>query len=356
MKLIKIFILFLPTFIFIPSLGQSKFIINTQATDSLIAWFNNGCKKIQIDNLVTLPGNQFMEQLLLKEESATPKFKELLTKFIVDKKVDNNYYLLNDAYKDKDSIAVLLDLFKLSNLTDNLFNYDKSFFPSYYKPDCNFEFYFSPTGWKWGDAMTFNYNIVDGKYKITEEGNPAMIFNLTLMYKNYGSSNATRLKTFNRVASHELFHSMFSDFRNQYWTKNNRKKTIENQFYLFLLDEGIAHYVADGNMLKEKYYKNDNLRRYEKTAFLSFADSAKIVFNTHLTEKERFNTMDSGLYGKYWNKYLCITGLFMAYHLDCLLGKEALRKSIEQGPEYFIKTYISLQKKHKDLCPFPLRY
>jgi hypothetical protein len=197
--------------------------------------------------------------------------------------------------------------------------------------------------------MTFNYDTQDKNYLITEKGTPAITFNQTLIYEIYGKSYAKRMETFKQVASHELFHAMFSDYRQQYWATKKEEMSINDQFYLFLLNEGIAHYVADRDMLKEKYNLDNKLRKHETAAFASLADSIKIIFDAKLPEEKRFNTMNSGLYGDYWNKYLCITGLFMAYHLDQLLGRNALHQAVENGPKYFVKAYVSLQKKHIDL-------
>jgi hypothetical protein len=69
--------------------------------------------------------------------------------------------------------------------------------------------------------------------------------------------------------------------------------------------------------------------------------------------KERAAALDAGLSGKYWDKYVCIAGMFMAYHIGRRCGTKGLRECVKRGPRYFIGKYSGLSRSEAGVPPLP---
>lgn len=353
MKNIKLIIsAFFCFFLTIDSVAQSKLIFNMESVDSLLSWMKKGCNKKCIIALSEQPAMQIMEQLLMSNERKTSDFKTALEIFNPNDSISGNIYMLNEAYKSRFDIAALAENLKKSNFAKRVYKRVSSFFPKDYSAIRNYEVFYTAVGWKWGDAMSFNYTFNKGKYEVSDTGTPAIIFNLTLVCKLYGKTLCVRQACLENVMSHELFHAIFSDYIQKKWKPWNNEDVDENTLYL-MLNEGMAHYIADGDLLRRKYDKDNNLRQKEKLAFASLADHVKIIFNENEKDSIRKDVLNAGLYGKYWSKYICITGLFMAYHIERYYGREELQKCIEKGPLYFVRKYKSLQRTNGDLPELP---
>ncbi|OFX49476.1 MAG: hypothetical protein A2046_06825 [Bacteroidetes bacterium GWA2_30_7] len=333
--------------------SQNKLTFKTESLDSLLIWMQNGCAKNNISNLANLSDNHLMQQLLNEHETEVITFEEALNEFNYKDSTSGSLYLLNDAYKKRIEITELLNKIKNANFSDEVYNRADKYFPDNYTPPRNYEVYFTCTGWKWGDAMTFNYINSNGKYFVSNQGTPAIIFNLTLVCMTYGNTLSEQMDALKDVMSHELFHAIFSDYIKSNWLVFDNENVGYNTLYM-MLNEGLAHYISDGKLLIEGYNNGDKLKQKEKEAFNSFLDSSKVIFNDKKNIEVRNNALNSGLFGKYWEKYICITGLFIAYHIEQYYGKEGLRECIKSGPEYFIKKYEFIRQLNKDLPSLPI--
>ena len=57
-----------------------------------------------------------------------------------------------------------------------------------------------------------------------------------------------------------------------------------------------------------------------------------------------------GFYGKYWDKYMCISGMFMAKSIEDEYGLAKLKDCLAEGPKSFYLTYRKTKAgKSKDL-------
>jgi hypothetical protein len=152
--------------------------------------------------------------------------------------------------------------------------------------------------------------------------------------------------------SHESFHALLADYIKPNWTSWDNEN-ISNDALFLMMNEGMAHYISDGKLLRDAYNKDDKLKQKEKEAFGLLSDSAKVIFNTGIKDEERNNALNSGLFGKYWKKYICISGLFMAYHIEEHDGAQGLSDCVKNGPLYFIKKYKTLCETNKNLPVLP---
>jgi hypothetical protein len=332
--------------------AQNKLIFHTESADSLLVWMQKGCVKNNRSTLADQPGNQLMEQLLRDKEQNAITYQKALNDFNYKDSTSGNVYLLNDAYKKRFNIAELLNKIKSSDFSAEVYKRAIKYFPDNYIPPRNYEVFFTATGWKWGDAMSFSYIAKNGVYSVSDKGTPAIIFNLTLVCMTYGNTLTEQMDALKDVMSHELFHAVFSDYIKSNWRSWDNVNSGSNVLYL-MLNEGMAHYISDGKLLREDYNKDDKLKQKEKAAFASLSDSAKVIFNTEKKEEERSAALNSGLSGKYWKKYICITGLFMAYHIEQYYGAEGLSECIKNGYVYFIKKYEDIRKVNTQLPSLP---
>ena len=353
LKNMKIIISTILFFLLAGSLSaQNKLIFHTESVDSLLVWMQKGCAKNNINRLTNQPGNQFMEQLLRDQEKAVITYKKAVHDFNYKDSTSGSVYLLKDAYKKRFEITDLLNKIRSSNFAEDAYKRVVKYFPANYTPPRNYEVFFTATGWQWGDAMSFNYIVKNGEYSLSDKGTPAIIFNLTLVCMTYGNTLTEQMDALKDVMSHELFHAIFSDYIKSNWHSWNNENIGNNTLYL-MLNEGLAHYISNGKLLREGYNKDDKLKQKEKMAFVSLSDSAKIIFNTEKSDEERRTALNLGLFGKYWGKYICITGLFMAYHIDQHYGPEGLSECIKNGPVYFIKKYETIRQINPELPPLP---
>ena len=283
--------------------AQNSLNIQSASVDSLLKWMNSGRKAEQIPLFADLPANQLMEQLLKENDKVGLSFKEALQKFSANDSVSGNLYLLNDAYAKRAAIADLLPAIKNNEFSSSLYRRVLIYFPPKYVPTREYNVFLSATGWQWGDAMTFGYKTSGDKWKLTDKGTPAIIFNLTLVSKLYGKTTTERLEVLKNVMSHELFHAIFADYAkaNHHYKK---QKDITSEAFHIMLDEGMAHYISDWHMVWDNYSKGDKLKTKEKEAFSQLSDSAKVIFNTTLPDSVRRNAMQSGTFGPYWKKYM----------------------------------------------------
>jgi len=328
--------------------AQERIIVHSESIDSLFNWFNNGFTENKVSHLSAIPANQIMEQLLFENEKEASTFSDALLRFGTEHSLPNNDYLLNDAYEKQEQILKLR-----KSLLEFIFNHDpveyvKGYLPSNFRPSAQYQIFFTATGWQWGDAMAFNYIKNNNNYVISQEGTSAIIFNLTRINATYGETIEKQISSFQKVLAHELFHTLLEEYISQknYYNPDQ----IESETLFLLMNEGIAHFIADGEYIKANYGK---LKEKEEYSFSQFSEKAKIIFNNMEEVDLRNEALEEGLYGSYWSKYVCITGLFMAYHINERGGQELLRECIEKGYDFFIEEYKKISMANNNLPSLP---
>lgn len=339
-------------FLSVTLIAQNKLILHTESVDSLLVWMQNGCNKNCINYLCKQPAAQLMEQILKSNEKNVPEYKNILINFNYNDSTSGSKYILNKAYKNRNGIYNLTAKIKESDFSEKVYKRTVRYFPDNYSVPENYEVFFTAVGWQWGDAMSFDYNYRNGEYLLSDSGTPAIMFNLTLVSSLYGKTTSEQMEKMENVMSHELFHAILSDYIKANW-KNADSKDVNYNTLFLMLNEGLAHYIADCKTLQDGYLKDFNLKQKEMKAFATLSDSAKVIFNTNNKYEVRSEALNSGLYGKYWNKYVCIAGLFMIYHIEQKYGMEEIKECIKNGPSYFIRKYETLRQTDSELPELP---
>jgi len=332
--------------------AQNPVKIHSHSAEALLTWMDPNRAPSEIDSITKLPGSQIMEQLMLRQNKKAIAFHQALTEFAEKDSISNNQYLLNEVFKNRNDLKKIISPVKKSNLLGKTYQRAIQYFPDHYAPSEKYDLFFTLTGWKWGDAMTFHYIKKGNRYLLTDTGKPAILFNLTLVHRNYGNSLSQQIKTLQNVMAHELFHAIFSDYNKEKWESTKINKLSFATLKL-MLNEGMAHYIAEKENLTKNYHKNQNLREKEKEAFKILSNQARFMFNPDIDPDKRKKRILKGTYGKYWKKYICIPPMFMAYHIEQHSGEKILKECLKEGPIFFIFSYHKIQVKKNKLPPLP---
>jgi hypothetical protein len=333
-------------------MAQDKLIFKTEAVDSLLVWMQNDFCKTSIPSLANQPSTQLMRQIIEKREQNVPDFHTVLEEFIPNDSTSGSIYLLNEAYRRQQEIAELLIAIRESDFSENVYNRVVKYFPTSYIPPRSYEVFFTALGWKWGDAMSIDYTVDNGTYSLTDSGKPAIIFNLTLVSMTYGNSVEAQMRAMENVMAHELFHAIFSDYTNVHWHQQAHSNPSDDVISL-MLNEGLAHYIANGSEIAKIYEQSENIRANESKAFEMLRDKATIIFDTNHPLEIRGKAINEGTFGPFWNKYVCITGLFLFAHIEQHYGVEEVVECVKNGPSYFIKRYDTLSQTNAALPKLP---
>jgi len=333
-------------------IAQNKLIFKAEAVDSLLIWMQNGFSKTKISSIAEQPSTQLMSQILSKREENVPEFNKTLEEFNFNDSTSASIYLLNEAYKRQLEITELLKEIKESDFSENVYKRAIKYFPNNYIPPRNYEVFFTALGWQWGDAISFDYIVNNGEYLLSDKGTPAIIFNLTLVSMTYGNTIQEQMKAMENVMSHELFHAILSDYTKEHWNQQI-ESSLPDEVLFLMLNEGLAHYIANGSEIAEAYEQSQYIREKESNAHEMLQEKAKLIFADNQTLELRRKTINEGTFGPFWEKYICITGLFLIYHIELYYGVEEIMECVKNGPLYFIKRYETLSKLNATLPQLP---
>ena len=321
-----------------------------ESSEKILDWFDKGMPKNEIENLISLPGIEIMEDNVLLNNPDTikiPTFEQDLSFF---QKNPNDYkskYGLNLAYQERTKTSKLLQKIQEADFDTVAIKRALEYFPNDTEIKTDANVYYVLTGWEWGDAYVRKIKKVNGKYKIEENGKSVLIFNLSLFTKLYGETTDEQFQTLTDIMSHELFHFAFNEFKKQSENYPHISKTDFKELLICTVqNEGIAHYIDRKEDLKANF---DKFKKYQEKNFEKLNEALKLLSSKQIDDMKKNEILQKANVGKYWSKYGAISGMFMAYHIERILGKKAITKTIKNGAESFIKTYIELQSIHKEL-------
>ena len=319
------------------------------SSDQLLQWFHT-LELDSIEPLTQQPGNQIMEANVLgmfDTNDSVLSFKDELLIFKDSAQLVNSNYGIDLAYTQKENSTKLLNKIKSSPIKSSVIERAYQYFPHDYEIKSTANIYYVLTGWKFGDAYVRTVTHNNGQYSIASNGTPSILFNLSLYANRYKNDIEKQFVKISNVMSHELFHFMFSDYKSQ----SENYAPIANddalsRLFDIIQNEGIGHYIDRKEDLKTSF---ETYQKHQETNFNKLSEVIKQLSTESISEDDKRTLVRRSNTGKYWSKYGAITGMFMAYHIEQQLGKEALTNTIKNGALSFIKTYITLQKQHKSL-------
>lgn len=178
------------------------------------------------------------------------------------------------------------------------------------------DIYLLPFGYPLGDAFVRK---IDGKN--------AIFVNLSAMLK-YGRNADERIDCLLPILEHEVFHFYFDDFCqcSDYWQMYHSDLTVLKEARLLILNEGIAHFIADCNRIDTFLFKKrDQLRAtYEK-----FCQVMNQLEQGIASPDEVKDLLIHGIANQYFDKYLAIPGMLAINLIFQKFGLDGVRRVLE---------------------------
>jgi len=326
--------------------------IEPTAAESILNWLAEDCPESSIAALSALPGNQLLQQLLQNKEPAAGSFQQALQQYARQQELPQPDYLLPATAANAAEVTELLAEIKDRDFSVEIEQRVLKYFPADFAIPGNYQILLVTNGWKWGDAMTFQYQKDAERYQLVASGIPAIIFNLTLVAQTYGSTTEARLQALKDVICHEVFHAIFADYTKSQWHEENPLQFSEEVMKL-ILNEGLAHYIANGAAIATVYQQSEDIRQKESRVFQLLQSNSELIFSDSASLESRRQTALAGTFGPFWEKYLCLSGLFMIYHIEQQMGEKKVVECVQKGSKYFLQTYANLSRKDSDLPILP---
>lgn len=184
---------------------------------------------------------------------------------------------------------------------------------------------------------------------------PVVLVNLTDVL-SYGPDTRERMNALAHVLSHEVFHAGLHQVESRLpgWAAYGfTPKSDYAHVREVMLDEGMAHYIdwrsrpgAD-SMFTWKPGARENY------AFAQLAIACRRLKQPGTSRSLKVETLQLAGNGPLWSKYGAISGMFAAHRIEMALGRAALRRAIEEGPDEFLRVYADLAKRHPLLNQIP---
>lgn len=338
---------------------EVKFNLHTRSAESLHIWFNDPSNKKYIKQLVEHPGNQIMAEIVrdsLKQHDL-PAFSDQLYEFSRDHSLNTDPYGINLAWLQRERTILLLQNIKNHNFAYQTVERIKPYIPNDSSLQVTCDVYFVLTGWEWGDAMVEKVKKIGDKYKIARNGEPVIIFNLSIITNLYEKKGYNLINHLSHSMTHELFHLVFAKYKeiSPRW-KNKKDTTPTDSLVELIQNEGIAHYISHDQREKliSGYNKSTDYKEHERDAFNQLESAVKLLSNPDASKKKKDELLMKADAGRFWSKYGAISGMFMAYHIERKLGKAAIKESIAGGANLFLEKYDKVQIANPELPVLPL--
>ncbi len=209
-----------------------------------------------------------------------------------------------------------------------------AYIPDAQRLDLTCNLYFVLTGWKWGDAMFTSVEKVGNTYELSDSGQPAVIINLALMTELFGQEKKPKAVV-QHVAEnlvHECFHLAYAQCQSQVpeWRTDHDPPELARLVEL-IQNEGMAHYISHGQVerLISEYDRTEKFKTREQQAFKQLGEAVAQLAKPQVDAEKKLQLLASGTSGDYWSKFACISGMFMAYHIEQESGRQALGNTVK---------------------------
>jgi hypothetical protein len=336
------------------------FHVDSRAAELLYTWFDDVANEKTTQQLAAEPGTQIMvacAKAALGNETL-PAFADELARFAPDRESGKDPYHLLRAWQQRDISARLLAALKAYDFAGHVTRRVAAYIPDTQRLDLTCDLYFVLTGWKWGDAMFTGVEKVGDTYELSDDGRPTVIINLSLMTELSGQDE-TPESIVQHVAEnlvHECFHLAYSHCQAQAPALRTGQEPPEIVRLVELIqNEGMAHYISHHHAeeLIAQYDQSENLKAYERQAFEQLGEAVAELADPQVDAGRKRQLLIAGTSGEYWSKFTCISGLFMAYHIERVAGRHALRQTVAGGGPAFLMMYEQVQKAESSLPQLP---
>lgn len=339
---------------------EITFNVHSQSAELLHEWFNNSADETTATQLLVQPGTQIMAECVRATlpQDQLSNFADDLRLFSRDRKLKADPYGIDLAWRQKGDSALLLQAIKKRDFSSEVASRVAAYIPTEYPLNLSCDVYLVLTGWEWGDAMVRRVKQVGDSYKLSDDGRPVIIINLSIMTHLYGKEQKLEelVDHISHSLIHEGFHFTFARYRDISPRWNTKRDASELEALIEMMqDEGIAHYIS--HHLDEKLIANYNqLEEYksrERDAFRQLGVAVRQLSDPSIDGARKKQILETGNASKFWSKYASISGMFMVYHIERTLGKAAVRETLAQGAVSFLTQYHKVQTQNPQLPPLP---
>jgi hypothetical protein len=209
-------------------------------------------------------------------------------------------------------------------------------------PDQVAKIYVVANGSEWGDMYQRAFIWKNGTPVLEDHGEPVILLNALLVAATYKGDPGEQARSAYNVVRHELFHVFYaryqaSDIR---WQRLKYPLTAESKLMVLIQNEGIAHFLADRDVLLQKGFPKEH---GEKA--LRDLESAVIAIREKRATEDLLTKADTG---PFWDKYGAISGMLFAYGAEKTFGRQALKNSIQQGPWSLVLMYADAARQQPE--------
>ena len=337
-----------------------QFNVNSRAAELLQTWFDDPTNEDITRKLTMEPGTQIMAacaRAALPNE-VLPEFSNELTRFKNNHELDKDPYHIRRAWQQRQDSAQLLAALKAYDFSRHVTKRVAAYIPDAQQLNLKCNLYFVLTGWKWGDAMFTGVERIGNTYELSDNGQPTVIINLALMTELLGQKEKPE-SVVQHVAEnlvHECFHLAYAQCQSQTPARRIEQEPPElTRLVELIQNEGMAHYISHGQSerLIAEYDQTEKFKTRERQAFEQLGEAVVQLADPQVDTDKKLQLLASGTSGDYWSKFTCISGMFMAYHIEQVAGRQALRNTVEGGGPTFLKMYQQVQKTNPSLPQLP---
>jgi hypothetical protein len=337
-----------------------KFDIHTQSAELLYKWFNDPTDEITARQLLVRPGTQIMAEYVKTTlpQGKLSSFADDLRRFSRNRKLKADPYGIDLAWRQKRDSALLLQAIKKHDFSSEVTRRVAAYIPMEYPLNLSCHVYFVLTGWEWGDAMVLRVKQLGDSYKLSDDGQPVIVVNLSIMTHLYGKGRKPEalIDHISHSMTHEGFHFAFAKYKeiSPRWQGRPDESELETLIEM-MQNEGIAHYIShhQDEKLIAKYNQSEEYKNRERSAFRQLGVAVRQLSDPSIDRAQKQQILEAGNAGKYWSKYACISGMFMVYHIERNLGKTAVKETVTRGAVSFLKQYHQVQIGNPQLPSLP---
>lgn len=162
----------------------------------------------------------------------------------------------------------------------------------------------------------------------------------------------TALAAFRPVLEHELWHVAFDRHRALHWPKDDGPRSVAEEFFFVMLNEGVGHYYS---LLPKLSGERDDPKLGARTeqVFVRLAQAfPRLVATTDPAEQaRRLRSAHTGV--PFWEKWGAVPGALVVHRLRVALGDAALKQLLQRGPYRWILRYDERSVNHRDWPKLP---
>lgn len=262
-------------------------------------------------------------------------------------------FRLEDARRDADAIASLLDELKRRNVGPRVVATIEQLFPRDLPVRASIPVHVVALGHENADAYVRR---IVWRGEVPEftgegEGELTIIINLAAA-ATHPVAPEERLSSILVTVAHEVFHAAFGAYKDASpaWKRYRERHDSPAGYLLDLVqNEGIAYYLSLEQRLGDRLPR-DWVERIAES-FATFNRSVNRLLSGRAGGRETAEIVRNANLSGYWESYGSMTGMAIARAVDRGLGRAALIETLSLGPLDFLRKYRSLAELDSSLPP-----